>query len=93
MSEDGQRMQGKRVKRKWIKEGLADGKPGKTTIMDKSLGTLLHFGGVFKFTWVQPSPHPTNNVGRVYPEFFQSFNFVHCMGFGGGRTEWKFRKE
>ena len=22
------------------------------------------------------SPHPTNNVGRVYPEFFPSFNFV-----------------
>ena len=22
------------------------------------------------------SPHPTNNVGRVYPEFFRSFNFV-----------------
>ena len=28
-----------------------------------------------------PSPHPTNNVGRVYPEFFPSFNFVQ----GGGR--------
>ena len=23
-----------------------------------------------------PSPHPTNKVGRVYPEFFPSFNFV-----------------
>ena len=23
-----------------------------------------------------PSPHPTNNVERVYPEFFSSFNFV-----------------
>ena len=23
-----------------------------------------------------PSPHPTYNVGRVYPEFFPSFNFV-----------------
>ena len=25
---------------------------------------------------INPSPHPTNNVGRVYPEFFPSFNFV-----------------
>ena len=23
-----------------------------------------------------PSPHPTNNVGHVYPEFFPSFNFA-----------------
>ena len=23
-----------------------------------------------------PSPHPTNNVERMYPEFFLSFNFV-----------------
>ena len=23
-----------------------------------------------------PSPHPTNNAGRVYPEFFPSFNFL-----------------
>ena len=27
-----------------------------------------------------PSPHPTNNVGRVYPEFFPSFNFVYGWG-------------
>ena len=36
------------------------------TIMNKSLGTHRS----------SPSPHPTNNVGRVYPEFFLSFNFV-----------------
>ena len=35
------------------------------------------------------SPHPGNNVGRVYPEFFPSFNFLLC---GGGRTARKFRK-
>ena len=23
-----------------------------------------------------PSPHPTSNVGRVYPEFGSSFNFI-----------------
>ena len=27
-----------------------------------------------------PSPHPTNNVGRVYPEFFLSFNFRLQLG-------------
>ena len=31
------------------------------------------------------SPHPTNNVGRVCPEFFPSFNFV----WGGGRENCK----
>ena len=46
------------------------------TVVDKSLGTLLHFWGVFQFTQVQPSPHPTNNVGCIYPELFLSFNFV-----------------
>ena len=35
-----------------------------TTIMDKSLGTLLRFWDV---------SHPTNNVGRVYPKFFSEF--------------------
>ena len=36
-----------------------------------------------------PSPHPTNKVGRLYPEFFPSFNFVQG---GGERTLRKFRK-
>ena len=27
-----------------------------------------------------PSPHPTNNVGRVYPEFFSEFQL--CIGLG-----------
>ena len=57
--------------------------------MDKVLG-YLHFWGIFQFIRVQPSPHPTNNVGRVYPEFFPSFNFVHCIRLGKGRTEQKF---
>ena len=45
--------------------------------MEKRLGTLLRFEGVFQFIQIHnPCPHPTNNVGRVYPEFFASFNFV-----------------
>ena len=35
-----------------------------------------------------PSPHPTNNVRRVNPEFFSEFLFW----FEGGRTARKFRK-
>ena len=52
-----------------------------TAIMDKSLGTLLRFWGVFQCTQSNLSPYPTNNFGRVYPEFLLSFSFVY----GGGR--------
>ena len=52
------------------------------TIMDKSLGTLLHFWGVLQFTYAQPIPSPQNNVGRVQL----------CIGWGGGRTARKVRK-
>ena len=48
----------------------------RTTIMDISLGTLLLSGAVSNSYRSNPSPHPTNNVGRVYPEIFLSFNFV-----------------
>ena len=41
----------------------------------------LHFWAFSNSHRSNPSTHPTNNVGRVYPEFFPSFNFVH----GGGR--------
>ena len=36
-----------------------------------------------------PSPHPTNNVERVYPEFFRVSTLYRV---GGGRTARKFRK-
>ena len=36
------------------------------------------------------SPHPTNNVGRMYPGFFYRFSTLHRLG--GGRTAIKFRK-
>ena len=52
----------------------------KTAIMDKSLGTLLRFWDVFQCTQSNPSPYPTNNVGRVYPEFLPSFSFVYGRG-------------
>ena len=45
------------------------------TITDKSFGTLKHFWGIFQLTQA-PSPHPTNNVRCMYPEFFPSFNIA-----------------
>ena len=58
--------------------------------MDKSLGTILHFWGVFWFTQAQPlrSPHKQcwTRVSRIFSEF------QLCIGWGGGRTTRKFRK-
>ena len=42
----------------------------------KSYDTIL-FVGLFQFTHAQLLPHPTNNVGRLYPEFFPSI-LQHC---------------
>ena len=39
-----------------------------TTILDKSLGTLCISGTFSNSHRSNPSPHPANNVGRVYPE-------------------------
>ena len=48
-----------------------------------SLGAL-HFAVSGEGTIMDIS-HPTNNVGRLYPEFFPSFKFVE----GGGRQNCK----
>ena len=49
--------------------------------MDKSLGALLRFWGVFQFTQVQPLPSPHKQCWtRVSRVFFPSFNFVQCGG-------------
>ena len=42
----------------------------------KVLGHFCVSGVFFSSHRSDPSPHPTNNVGRVHPEFFQRFNFV-----------------
>ena len=60
------------------------------TTISSSLGTLLRFWGVFQFTQVQPLPSPHKQCWTgVYPEFFSEFQL--CIGWGGGRTERKFR--
>ena len=50
-----------------------------TAIMDKSLDTILLWG-FFQFTHAQPLPHPTNNVWRVYPEFFSEYTAALSQG-------------
>ena len=57
------------------------------TIMDKSLGTLLHFWGVFQFRQVQPlpSPHKRCCVSRIV------FRVSTLYRVGERRTARKFR--
>ena len=57
-----------------------------STIMDKSLGTLLHFWGVFQFTQTQPLPSPH----KQRSSFFFRCSTLHRLGWG--RTAIKFRK-
>ena len=48
----------------------------RSTNMDKSLGTLCISGRFTIQTGITPPPHPKNNVGRLYLEFFPSFNIL-----------------
>ena len=58
------------------------------TIMNKSLGTLLHFWVFSNSHRSNPSPHTTNNVGCMYPEFFSEFQL--CIGWGEGQLQENF---
>ena len=60
------------------------------TIMDKSLGTLLHFWGVFQFTQVQPLPSPHKQCWTRVSRIFFRVSTLYRVG--GGRTARKFRK-
>ena len=55
----------------------------KPTIMDKSVGTLLRFWGLFQFTQVQllPSPHK------------QCSEFQLCIGWGEGKLQENFEND
>ena len=55
----------------------------------KVLGHFCVSGVFFNSHRSNPSPHPTNNVGRMYPEFFRDSTLYRV---GGGRTTRKFRK-
>ena len=56
----------------------------------KVLGHFCISGTFFNSHSPNPSPHPTNNVGRVYPDFFFQVSTLYRVG--GGRTTRKFRK-
>ena len=59
----------------------------KPTIMDKSLGTLLRFWGVFQFTQVEPLPSSHKKCWTRVSRIFSTLYRVR-----GGRTSRKFRK-
>ena len=61
--------------------------------MDKSasLGTLLHFWGVFEFTQVQPLPSPQKQCWTRVPRIFSEFQL--CIGWGEGELQENFEKD
>ena len=58
--------------------------------MDKSLGTLLHFWGIFQFTQVQPLPSPHKKCWTSVSRIFSQVSTLYRVG--GERTARKFRK-
>ena len=59
--------------------------------MDKSLGTLLHFWGVFQFTQAQPLPSPHKQCWTRVSRFFSEFQL--CIGWGEGELRENFEKD
>ena len=53
--------------------------------MDKSLGTLLRFGGVFQCTQVQPLPSPHKQCWTRVSRIFSEFQL--CIGWEGELQE------
>ena len=54
----------------------------------KVLGHFCISGAFSNSHRSNPSPHPTNNVGRVYSEFFSDFQL--CIGSGEGELQENF---
>ena len=63
----------------------------KTTIMDKSLGTLLRFWGVFQFTQVQPLPSPHKQCWTRVSRIFSEIQL--CIGWGEGELQENFEND
>ena len=61
------------------------------TIMDKSLGTLLLFWGIFQFTQVQPLPSPHKQCWTHVLRIFTEFQL--CIGWGEGELQENFEKK
>ena len=53
--------------------------------MGKSLGTLLHFWGVFQFTQAQPLPSPHKQCWTRVSRIFSKFQL--CIGWGKGELQ------
>ena len=71
--------------------GLLLGYSFEATIMDKSLGTLLRFWGVFQFTQVQPLPSPHKQCWTRVSRIFSEFQL--CIGWGEGELQENFEKD
>ena len=59
--------------------------------MDKSLGTLLHFWGVFQFTQAQALPSPHKQCWTRVSTFFSEFQL--SLGWGEGELQENFQKD
>ena len=59
--------------------------------MDKSLGTLLHFWGVFQFTQVQPLPSPHKQCWTRVSRIFSEIQL--CIGWGEGELQENFEND
>ena len=62
-----------------------------TIIMDKSLGTLLRFWGVFQFTQIQPLPSSHKQCWTLVSRIFSEFQL--CIGWGEGEQQENFEKD
>ena len=56
--------------------------------MDKSLGTLLHFWGIFYFKQVQPLPSPHKQRWTRVSRIFSVFQL--CIGWAEGELQENF---
>ena len=59
--------------------------------MDKSLGTLLRFWGVFQFTQVQPLPSPHKQCWTRVSRIFSEIQL--CIGWGEGELQENFEND
>ena len=64
----------------WHKTECSEKDEGKLQSWIKVLGYFYIFGAFSNSHISCPSPHPTNNVGRLFPEFFSQFEL--CIGRG-----------
>ena len=57
----------------------------------QKLGYFWISGAFFNSHIPWPSPHPTNNIGPMFPEFFRQSQL--CIGWGEGELQENFEKD